>query len=311
MSQYRFLHRKHINPAKWDACVNASTELPYALYWFLDIVTEKQWSALVLRDYEAVFPVIWKSKLGLRFVYQPFFCQQLGMFAPEPHPQFEITCLRFLQRKFLFSELNLHYQSVAEDSSLLTLRQNFILPLKDSYETVAESYSKNTVRNLGKSKVHYLQVQPFANVKEFVKMYAENSGVLTKGYGEKHNAILEQLISTSIEKGCGEIMAAYADVNNPPVAACFMLFSGRRIINLAPVTPRQSRESGGMTFLIDNYIQRFAGTDKVLDFEGSSIDSIARFYKGFGAKPQHFWQYNHNLWHVLKQPFLFSPNHYK
>jgi len=311
LSQYRFLNRKHINPKKWDACINASTDFPYPLFWYLDVVTQRNWSALVLRDYEAVFPITWKNSFGIRHVHQPFFCQQLGLFSPESHPQFEITCLKFLQRKYLFSEVNLHYKSIAENSNQLSLRQNFVLPLNSGYEKLQSEYSKNTSRNLVKSNLHHLQIKKFDDVSKFVKMYAENSGAITKGYREKHNSILENLINESIVKGCGEVMAAFSDASNPPVAACFMLFSGNRIINIAPVTPRESRESGGMTFLLDDYIKRFAQTEKILDFEGSSVENIARFYKGFGAKPQPFWQYKHTVWDVLKQPFLFSANHYK
>jgi len=311
LSQYRFLHRKNINLAKWDALISSSTDFPYPYSWFLDIVTENSWSALVLRDYEAVFPIAWKSYLGIRYVYQPFFCQQLGLFSTESHPQFEIACLRFLQRKFLLSEVNLHYKSVAENSKQLSIRQNFVLPLNSGYEKLESDYSKNTLRNLAKSKLHHLQIKKFEDVSKFVKMYADNSGVNTKGYKVKHNSILENLIKESINRGCGEVMAVFSDFSPTPVAACFMLFSGNRIINIAPVTPRESRDTGGMAFLIDNYIRRFSQSDKVLDFEGSSVENIARFYKSFGAKPQPFWQYKHTVWDVLKQPFVLSSGHYK
>ncbi len=311
MSQYRFLHRKHINPEKWNACVSASADFPYPLFWYLDVVTQGSWSALVLRDYEAVFPIAWKNTFGIRHVYQPFFCQQLGLFSPVPHPQFEIACLKFLQRKFLFSEINLHYKSIAENSSQLSVRQNFILPLNADYETLQNEYSKNTIRNLSKALSHNLRIEKFDDAGRFVKMYAENSGANTKGYRSKHNAILENLIREATARGFGEVVAAFTNKSDNPVAACFMLFSGNRIINIAPVTSSSARDVNGMTFLLDDYIRRFAQSGKVLDFEGSSVENIARFYKGFGAKPQPFWQYRHTVWDVLKQPFLFSSNHYK
>ena len=311
MSQYRFLHSKHINPEKWDACISASTDFPYPLFWYLDAVTQQSWSALVLRDYEAVFPITWKNTFGVRHVYQPFFCQQLGLFSPESHPQFEISCLRFLQRKYFFSEINLHYKSFAENSKQISIRQNFVLPLNADYENLQAQYSKNTSRNLSKSLAHNLHLQKFEDVSKFVKMYAETSGNNTKGYKDKHNGILEKLIREATERGYGEVVAAFSNSSDYPVAACFMLIIGNRIINIAPVTASDARDTGGMTFLLDSYIKRFAQSDKVLDFEGSSVENIARFYKGFGAKPQPFWQYKHTVWDVLKQPFLFSSSHYK
>jgi hypothetical protein len=36
--------------------------------------------------------------------------------------------------------------------------------------------------------------------------------------------------------------------------------------------------------LFDFFIQKHAGTDSLLDFGGSSVETVARFYKNFGAK---------------------------
>jgi hypothetical protein len=39
-----------------------------------------------------------------------------------------------------------------------------------------------------------------------------------------------------------------------------------------------------MFYLVDYIIRKEAAKDKLLDFEGSKIEGVARFYKGFGAK---------------------------
>ena len=39
-----------------------------------------------------------------------------------------------------------------------------------------------------------------------------------------------------------------------------------------------------MFLLIDHIIRQEAGKNTILDFEGSKIEGVARFYKGFGAK---------------------------
>ncbi len=40
-----------------------------------------------------------------------------------------------------------------------------------------------------------------------------------------------------------------------------------------------------MFLLIDEFIKDNSGTNLVLDFEGSNIEGVARFYSGFGSKP--------------------------
>jgi hypothetical protein len=300
-SAYRYLKRKHINDEKWNACIEANSDLPYGLSWYLDSVTE-EWHALVLRDYEAVFPLPIKKKLGINIIYNPFFCQQLGLFTDASHPMFESTCLRFLQRKFLYCNINLHYNSVAESSSLFKLRYNYILPLNQPYEKIRENFSKNTNRNITKYKLHKVFTRPFSDANQFALFYEKNLSSQIRGYSAKHTKYLENLIRESVQRGMAEMIAAYTNPQNPPVAMALFIKFKNRIFNIAPISFQQARETGAMTFIIDEMIRKYANSDTILDFEGSSVESIARFYKGFGAKQQNFWTYQHTFFDTLLQP---------
>ena len=44
-----------------------------------------------------------------------------------------------------------------------------------------------------------------------------------------------------------------------------------------------------MTFLIDWYIKKNSHSDRTLDFEGSNILGVRRFYMGFGAKEHPYY----------------------
>ena len=48
------------------------------------------------------------------------------------------------------------------------------------------------------------------------------------------------------------------------------------------------RTSGASHLMIDYFIQEHAGQDLILDFEGSSISSLAFFYKSFGGQLEKF-----------------------
>ena len=43
-----------------------------------------------------------------------------------------------------------------------------------------------------------------------------------------------------------------------------------------------------MTFIIDSYIKMNVQKKKVLDFEGSSVPGLHRFYKGFGSVEKNY-----------------------
>src|SRR5450631_2115008 len=76
----RYLDRKAIEADKWDRCIReASNGLIYARSFYLDAMS-RNWSALVMNDYEAVMPLTWNRKFGISYLYQPAFTAQLGMF---------------------------------------------------------------------------------------------------------------------------------------------------------------------------------------------------------------------------------------
>ncbi|RYY85548.1 MAG: hypothetical protein EOO15_16730 [Chitinophagaceae bacterium] len=68
----RYLPHAEIDKARWDnalmRCPNATL---YATSRYLDHMSPG-WDALVQGDYDALFPLPWRSKWGLRYVYQPF-----------------------------------------------------------------------------------------------------------------------------------------------------------------------------------------------------------------------------------------------
>ena len=61
-----------IDFVKWDLAIEkSSAPLIYGYAWYLNTITSNQWDALVVGDYEAVFPMPWKKKFGIKYIYQP------------------------------------------------------------------------------------------------------------------------------------------------------------------------------------------------------------------------------------------------
>ena len=75
-----YITYQQIDKSKWDNCIDtAANGLVYGYSFYLDAMA-KHWDALVLDDYEAVMPLTWRKKFGIRYLYQPAFTQQLGIF---------------------------------------------------------------------------------------------------------------------------------------------------------------------------------------------------------------------------------------
>ena len=43
----------------------------------------RHWDGLILNDYEAVMPVTWNQKWGIKYLHQPALTPQLGIFSSQ------------------------------------------------------------------------------------------------------------------------------------------------------------------------------------------------------------------------------------
>ncbi len=296
----RYLKRNAINDAQWNDCVRQSTDgLPYGYTWYLDSVCE-QWDGLVIGDYETVFPAVWRQRFFVRYLYQPMFTQQLGGFSKNPPDENTLKLLLDeIANRFKFIEINLNFRNpVQHPMYKTTSRTNLCLNLKDEYEALAKNYSDNAKRNLSKSQKQNLFVNEEIETETVIEFFKTNTGTKIPALGEYHYAHLHKLIEAAKKYGMCRLTGVW-DNDNFLHAAGFFLVDQNKIINLLPSTGEEGKEIGAGFLLMDETIRHFAGREMTLDFEGSMIASIARFYKGFGAQEQTYWHIRRNnlpLW---------------
>lgn len=278
------VHLKHneINKASWDNCIsNSINSIAYAYSWYLDIVHEG-WEALVEDDYHRVMPLTIRSKLGVNYLYQPFFVQQLGVFSvSELNPDIVEDFINSIPKEVRVIDFNLnHFNRVNSFNKIKN--SNYLLDLISDYEKIFSSYSTNTKRNLKKAIKNELQVIKGVNPDELIKLFRDNKGKYVAKWKDENYRVLTRLIYTSIHKGMGVTYGVYTKFNEL-CAAAFFLKSNNRIIFLFSGANSNAKQNGAMTFLIDSVIKRNSPGLKILDFEGSNDSNLARFYKGFGA----------------------------
>ena len=281
-----FLRHTEIDKEKWDKAIQESQqELIYAFSWYLDILAP-EWCALVKDDYSAVMPLPLRRKMGMEYVFQPLYAQQLGVFSRE---KMSIELLKdFLERipeKIKYIDTNLNISNPVKGLSYQWIkRTNYELHLNECQEDILKSYSSNTSRNLKKSKA-LISVEENIPVKELIRLKRENTlpSRPVKFY-EWLSVFVEQLLSRNHGKIVG------AKVNGELVSAALFAIDRNRIYYLIPVSNNEGKELRAMFAVIDSVITSYAGTGKILDFEGSDIKGIARFFAGFGAKPVNYYK---------------------
>jgi hypothetical protein len=280
----RFLRRQQINDERWNGVIDSSRhETIYPYTWYLDACADN-WAGYVMNDYECVMPVAFRRKIGLKYTYQPIYCQQLGVFSAQ-RVDTEITrmFLHALRKNFRMGDYALNEGNILGDEQgfEVTDNTNYVLPLNAPYDAVRNNYTENCRRNVKRAQQSGIQFSDQVSIDEVISLKKLSDRTRR---GEEHYAYVRSLFSrlATIEK----IRIFGARYGEHLVAAAIFAFSSERAIFLLSASSERGKERRAMFLVVDRFIELYANRIGKLDFEGSNIVSIARFFRGFGAKPE-------------------------
>ncbi len=278
-------YTKHndIDYQKWDNCIsNSLNGIVYAYSWYLNIVAG-EWDAIIGDDYSVVFPLVTNRKFGISYIYQPLFTQQLGAFSSSKVDMQTLEQIfDSIPSKIKYKEINLNIYNRLDSSKFnLQNRITYQLDLVQPYFALSSSYSENTRRNISKAIAMGVKVDKRLPVDEFIEFYKINLVVALPAYEFEK---LRKIVQLSIERKEGEIYAAYT-AQGILCAAVFFVKTNGKVIYLCAASSERGKKHKAMFALVDNFINSYSESFLTLDFEGSNIESVARFYASFGAKP--------------------------
>ena len=303
-----YLKRQEIDIARWDECVTGSSNrLIYGFHFYLDRMTGGQWDALVAGDYQAVMPLTGRRKYGIRYLAQPAFTQQTGIFSPGPLPtQTVMAFITEAAKRFRFAEIFLNYGNSCPG---LEARTNLVVSLDKPYESLAAAYSDNHRRNLRKSAgLQYTADMPLTEALDAWRSAHGHRNRAT--LGDEQYRRFDQLCHYA-EKEKKLLLRAVTGDRGQRHAIAVLLRDASRLYLLEFTLLPAGREKAAGHFLIDSLIREFAGQPLLLDFEGSDDPGIARFYAGFGSidQPYFFWRHNRLPWplRLLKSSAAATP----
>ncbi|WP_413532792.1 hypothetical protein [Empedobacter brevis] len=275
------ISRKKLDTDKYSACLNKSVNYRiYAEVFYLDALVGNNWDCYVLNDYEAVMPLPFVKKIGIKFITQPIYCQQLGVFhgenfTKETFKLFEKKLHQNLVRAYTFNEENTEiYQPKGK------LKINQIVDLKHFSQ---DCYSKMVKRNVNQFAKQGLTIKENFKIKSLLKYKSEhkNHYVNTQYY--------EKLLTMLANHNCLDVR--YVDDEDVLGFICFVK-SKNRVFYLDSATSKNGRNRKVPTGILHTILQELKGKDLIFDFEGSSIPSISQFYNGFGACVKNYTSYS-------------------
>jgi hypothetical protein len=237
------------------------------------------WDALVLGDYKVVMPLPWRQKGGVHYLYQPFLTAQLGLSGNGLNAELLRQFFAAVPKKFRYWDISLNHGNLyAVEGYHLHMRSNYVLSLSASYQQLYKNYRENIRRNIKKSAGYGCVVTTGIEVERIIALTRQQAAQIPEAdfqnFVRLYNLLKEkgQAKTYGVLSGSGELLAS-----------CVFFFSHQRAFYILVGNHPNGRTLGASHALIDAFIKDHAGSDLLLDFEGSDIRNLAFFYSSFGA----------------------------
>ena len=282
----KYLKQEQVDKEKWDACIsNSSNQLIYGYSFYLDAMA-KHWDALVLNDYEAVMPLTWNKKYGVYYLYQPFLCASLGIFGKSVPPSLVKDFLLHIPAKFRYIDISLNYGNLYKENIPGMLeRKNFVLDLGLPYEDLHQNFGDNARRNIKKAIQNgYTAITPtFTDVLQLAKNQLRTLVTAGDEDFDRFYILYKYLEEEKAAKTFGITTA-----EGKLISSCAFFFWQNRAYYILVGNAPEQKSTGASHALLNSFINEYAGKKIILDFEGSDIPGLAKFYSSFGAKKENF-----------------------
>lgn len=251
----------------------------YVQLEYCNALTQGQFFIFVYGDFESFIYIPYRKKYGIVYAYRPVFYQQCVLVGNEKH---YAALMDAVQRRIKYGDISL------DRFKTNTTRTNYQLNLNAPYETLRANFSTNHKRNCNKAK--YLRIEKVATPEALIRLFVhEKEAVFSPSHlTEIKNAIHALSKAEPMQTKLSHFVAFDGDT---AVAATLFITHNQRLYYLlgASLKNDPNYSSKGLFALFNHLIQHHAQTPTTLDFEGSDIPGIARFFKGFGAVKTHYF----------------------
>lgn len=279
MQTIKYIKHNSIDFKKWDATILASP-IPYvfAQSFYLK-ATSPNWCALVYGDYQSVFPITHKLKLGISYLPQPPFTSQLGSYG-----KFDVE----IEKQFYDYIIN-HYKLIEIELNSFNTIQSTNISNKKTHIinfSIGYTYNQNTKRNISKAVTNNFKIEELRknDILQLSKKYINPFLITDLKLSKNSVELFDKLIENCIDNN-SIISFKVIDSNNIIRALAHFVYNKEYVVFLKGTNFDKSENSGSMHLLISHAINYFSDKCKWFDFGGGSLnEGLAGFYKGLGGK---------------------------
>jgi len=306
-SQILHLIHHQINKEAWNNCIESDVNAqPYALSWYLDIVSPK-WQAFVIvdldGDYETIMPLPVKSQYGIPYLQQPFYCQQLGIFGKDSNESEKVEAFLLRLRKAFKYVIDYTFHSGFERNADLFTKNTITqyLNLDQPYSAIYHGYNRDRKLNLNRAHASGLSLVESQDIEPLIQIFKEHiAHKIYGGVSEEAYQQLRALFSEFQRRGIAKLFYTQNNSGHFLTGGLFLIWN-RKIIYLFNASSEKGKKKNGNTLILDHIIKSYSNQDYVFDFESPSeeFENIVGFYASFGSEKVVLNQLAYN-----KLPFL-------
>ena len=282
----QYVKHRDIDKKRWDFSLNeCSNKLVYAESDFLDAVSP-QWDAIVSEDYEYIMPLTWRRKWGIRYLVQPEFSQQGGIFSKHViHSSTVDAFISLAKSAFSFAEFTFNYKHEKSAHNLAD-RTNYILPLNDPYDVIQQKFTPSLRQLLHTAKNHSLSYCIGTDIKKTIETIRRVNGDKLKGIS--NNAFMRFQVLCERYQKQNRLLIREVKQNDQLLSTALFFVDENRIYNLLSCISDEGRTLKANHFLYNQLIAEFEETNLTLDFEGSDLAGVSFFYRSFHPQEEKY-----------------------
>lgn len=291
----QILPRQRIHTERWNQCVAEANHSNIFMYsWALDALCT-YWDGLIINDYEAVLPLPWRQKWGIKYLYQVPFMPRLSVMGANWQPTDSPAVLQAMQQHFSFIHTDIDNLVCAPWAT--RSRTNLYLPLSHTYATLEARFTEACRKNIRKATARGCQLAPANRVEDIILMYDNAYGGLQNMHTQRNYQSAIAFAHTALQHQKASMWQVEQQLTHEPLYTAILLHDKHRIYYWLGAPTAQGRQCRATYFFISQIIQQYSQSQHCFDFEGSDIPSVAHFYQQFAPLTETYHQVK---WHRLQ-----------
>ena len=303
--EVKILARANLNEKEWDDFVNSSPQgVNYVHSWYLDVVWQGWQGVFVFykNKLHAVMPLKVSKKYNIHYCYQPALSQYGGIFFTKIVGKTERVLAS--KKRLVTAIVNAIPKNIKQlvlnfapefDYPLpfhwagfeLHTRYSYWLENKADKQAIFKNFNERTRTYINKANKSGLIAIEVNDISDMVQL------------SQKHNSynidfqLLSRLWKTMQKQGVGRAIEVRDEKGHLHAGLIYQISHSKQVHLFSAKDPAVSN-LGGMSLAIWQSIQTAGEEIAIHDFEGSMLEPVEHFFRGFGTHPVPYLQITKN-----------------